>query len=221
MEMSPMVTQEPTGHKMATQMWVRTDTLLLPKVLRTMDTGRSTAMATAMTRWIPTGWTVDKAPHLTGTTPDTMGTLHSTMATTTGTLPRLARFLLSRGTVVSSSSRGSLATSTTTTCPTAANNEVRRVARLERELRQDGEHPETRSICPTASTGAALLSCTRNQDTPSPRASRPTRRRPDDVARKRPQGRKSATGGRDRPILLSVIPPSTPLYIHPSSVRCN
>merc|ERR1719414_485911 len=149
----------------------------------------------------------------------TMDTVHSTMATTTGTPPRLARFLLSRGTVVSSSS--SLATSTTTTCPTAANNEVRRVARLEREHHQDGEHPETLSICPTASTGAALLSCTRNQDTPSPRASRPTRRRPDDVARKRPQGRKSATGGRDRPILLSVIPPSTPLYIQPSSVRCN
>ena len=62
MEMSPMVTQEPTGLKMATQMWVRTGTLLLPKVLRTMDTGRSTAMATAMTRWIPTGWTVDKGP---------------------------------------------------------------------------------------------------------------------------------------------------------------
>merc|ERR1712013_307717 len=138
-------------------------------------------------------------------------------ATITGTPPRLARFLLSRGTVVSSS----LATSTTTTCPTAVNNEVRRVARLERERPQDDEHPETRSICPTASTGAALLSCTRNQDTPSPRASRPTRRRPDDVARKRPQGEKSATGGRDRPILLSVIPPSTPLYIHPSSVRCN
>merc|ERR1712088_1259411 len=177
--------------------------------------GRSTAMATAMTRWIPMGWTVDKAPRLTGTTPDTMGTLHSTMATITGTPPRLvARFLLSRGTVVSSSS--SLATSTTTTCPTAANNEVRRVARLEREHRRDDEHPETPSICPTASTGAALLSCTRNQDTPSPRASPPTRRRPDDDARKRPQGRKSATGGRDRPILLSVIPPSTPLYIHPS-----
>merc|ERR1719270_2598328 len=177
----------------------------------------STAMATAMTRWIPTGWTVDKAPHLTGTTRDTIGTLHSTMATTTGTPPRLARFLLSRGTVVSSS----VATSTTTTCPTAVNKEVRRVARLERERHQEGEHPETRSICPTASTGAALLSCTRNQDTPSPRASRPTRRRPDDVARKRPQGRKSATGGRDRPILLSVIPPSTPLYIQPSSVQCN
>merc|ERR1719225_880067 len=140
------------------------------------------------------------------------------MATITGTPPRLvARFLLSRGTVSSSS----LATSTTTTCPTAANNEGRRVARLERERPQDGEHPETPSICPTASTGAALLSCTRNQDTPSPRASRPTRRRPDDEARKRPQGRKSATGGRDRPILLSVIPPSTPLYIHPPSVRCN
>merc|ERR1712228_46839 len=150
--MSPMVTQDPTGLKMATQMWVRTDTLLLPKVLRTMDTGRSTAMATAMTRWIPTGWTVDKAPHLTGTTPDTMGTLHSTMATTTGTPPRLARFLLSRGTVVSSSS-SSLATSTTTTCPTAANNEVRRVARLEREHPQGDEPPETPSICPTASTG--------------------------------------------------------------------
>ena len=135
MEMCPTDMREQIELRTGTQVWVKMGIPLFPKVLPTMATGRSMVMATAMTRWIPTEWTAVRDPRLTGTTPDTMGTL-STTATVgeeIGMLPRPPRFL-PRGT-------GSRA-STTTTYPTEP-GVARKVVRVGRGLPRDDEHLET------------------------------------------------------------------------------